>query len=166
MLEVDEERGRALLLSRYVLDWKPFDARVGEEEPEYYSWDDGTLRSWLNGKFVDAAFEDEDLELLEGDLPFAPEDKVHLLSAEDIRRYFPDDYDTGYDDMFYHSCESVEATNYVRARRSWRSFDHDYPEWWTNSATYYGRCIQTVGYCAVGVTFMSPDVEKGVRPAV
>ena len=49
---LDRQEDRALLLSKYALDAMPFH----EVEDWNVTWADCTLRSWLNGEFLDVAF--------------------------------------------------------------------------------------------------------------
>ena len=51
VLDVDESYGAALLISRYGLDVMPFN-----KYQEDVTWENSTLRSWLNGAFLDEAF--------------------------------------------------------------------------------------------------------------
>lgn len=55
VLEVDEAKRRALLLSRNGLDAKPYNA-----EFDAVTWETCTLRAWLNDTFLNAAFTDRD----------------------------------------------------------------------------------------------------------
>ena len=48
---LDVQDGKALLLSRYGLDAKPYN-----KEPEDITWESCTLRAWLNGDFLKTAF--------------------------------------------------------------------------------------------------------------
>lgn len=51
--------GKALLLSKYGLDSQPFNKEyVGT------TWENCTLRAWLNGDFIDAAFSAADKEII------------------------------------------------------------------------------------------------------
>ncbi len=59
VLDVKED-GRALLLSRFLLDAMPYDekGRLAIYDNSYVlpAWRDCSLRAWLNGEFFDAAF--------------------------------------------------------------------------------------------------------------
>lgn len=52
---LDVQNGKALLLSRCALDAKPYN----DEETEI-TWETSTIRSWLNGEFLSAAFTAEE----------------------------------------------------------------------------------------------------------
>lgn len=51
VLDYDEENKKALLLSRYGLDTKPYNS-----EHTKVTWEECTLRSWLNDEFLHIAF--------------------------------------------------------------------------------------------------------------
>ena len=63
---LDERDGAKLLISKYVLDAKPYDeaskdVKWSTSSPRPYrdvEWADSSLRAWLNGEFEDAAFGD------------------------------------------------------------------------------------------------------------
>ena len=52
---MDYRDGKYLLVSRYNLDSKAFDA---EKDAEGLTWENSDIREWLNGEFMDAAFTD------------------------------------------------------------------------------------------------------------
>ena len=89
---LDVKDGRALLLSKYILENMPY--HTYEED---ISWENCTLREWLNGTFYDVAFDDEEKKRISTTLlenvwnPWNPnatyeytEDKVFLPSMEDM----------------------------------------------------------------------------------
>ena len=87
-LVLEEREGRALLLSRYGLDARPFHARREEA-----GWAECTLRAWLNGEFFSSAFTaDEQGAILAADLSGnGARERVFLLSREEARRLLADD---------------------------------------------------------------------------
>ena len=92
---------RVLVISRYVLDCVRYD-----EEYRRVTWETCTLRSWLNGEFLNAAFDPEEQLLIppthvtadpNPDFDVDPgedtEDKLFLLSIPEAEAYFhPDPY--------------------------------------------------------------------------
>ncbi len=89
---LDVKDGRALLLSKYILENMPY-----HKYEEEISWKNCTLREWLNGTFYEAAFNDEEKKRIATTLlenvwnpwnTFAnyeyTEDKVFLPSMEDM----------------------------------------------------------------------------------
>lgn len=59
VLDCDEAAGRALLVSRYLLDTKQYN-----EVKTDITWEDSSLRAWLNSDFPDAAFTDDEQKVI------------------------------------------------------------------------------------------------------
>ena len=92
---------RVLVISRYLLDCVRYD-----EEYRRVTWETCTLRAWLNGEFLNAAFDPEEQLLIptthvtadpNPDFDVDPgedtEDKLFLLSIPEAEAYFhPDPY--------------------------------------------------------------------------
>ena len=95
------EGDRVLVISRYLLDCIRYD-----EEYRRVTWETCTLRAWLNGEFLNSAFDaDEQLLIRTTHVPADPnpdfdvdpgedtEDKLFLLSIPEAEAYFhPDPY--------------------------------------------------------------------------
>ncbi len=92
------EEKKALLLSAYGLDAKPYN-----EEREDVTWETCTLRKWLNGDFYTEAFTEEEkkriclTEVRNEDNPSYKtpggndtEDRVFLLSISEMEQYLPE----------------------------------------------------------------------------
>ena len=95
------EDGRALLISKYGLDSKPYN-----DIYEDATWETCSLRAWLNGEFYDSAFsasEKEQIQSLElsnlNNSEYGTEggsvttDRIFLLSIDEAESYFAADYD-------------------------------------------------------------------------
>lgn len=97
VLDVDEENQKAFLLSKSCLETKVV---YPERVPMY--WGASTLREWMNGEFLNAAFTAEEQEKIltttvTNENPHGmkgagadTEDKLYLLSHEEILHYFPE----------------------------------------------------------------------------
>lgn len=84
VLEVQGDR--ALLISKYALDCRKY-----HEVKQAITWAASSLRDWLNGEFLNAAFSPWEREVI---LPADPEnapatDRVFLLSTEQAEHFFP-----------------------------------------------------------------------------
>lgn len=93
------ENDRALLISRYALDAKPYN-----EEWTRVTWENSSLRKWLNGEFLHLVFDPAErarvLPVLNPN-PANPttgmpggndtEDHIFLLSIDEAAAYFQDD---------------------------------------------------------------------------
>ena len=105
VLDVDMTEGRALLLSRYNLDVRQFDAKHLDDIGfgMYYGWADSDIREWLNGEFLETAFTAEEQGQIRmtsvittsADCSFGgpdTEDKVFLLNRNEADLYFHADH--------------------------------------------------------------------------
>ena len=94
VINIDEE-GRMLLLSKYGLDGQKYN-----NTSEEVFWDESSLRFWLNHRFRDNAFANEDISLLQtaklnntrydeyGDIEeYETEDTFFLLSSQEVEEY-------------------------------------------------------------------------------
>ena len=97
VLDVDETNQKAFLLGKYCLETRVV---YPERVPMY--WGASTLREWMNGEFLNAAFTAEEQERIltttvTNENPHGmkgagadTEDKLYLLSHEEIMHYFPE----------------------------------------------------------------------------
>ena len=99
VLDYDEENNRALLISRYGLDCRPYNTAYAD-----ITWETCTLRTWLNDDFLNKAFSKEeqkailltDVDNSEGQCYSGystyggnnTQDKIFLLSYTEANKYF------------------------------------------------------------------------------
>ncbi len=96
---LDVSEGKALVTSKYLLEAKAYD-----KENVYETWENSDIRQWLNNEFMDIAFSTSDKEMIDtvtlknepapGDDKKTEQgsdtqDKVFLLSYQEIQKYFP-----------------------------------------------------------------------------
>lgn len=81
-----KESDRVLVISAMALDSKRFNHTAGN-----VSWQNSSVRSWLNNDFYNTAFDEDEQEriLAERMSWFAPKDSVFLLSREEVETFFP-----------------------------------------------------------------------------
>ncbi len=156
---LDIKDGDALLLSMYVIDVRTYHHSI-----KYVTWEECSLRSWLNNDFCHSAFSDaEQADIVETTLdnPENPhfhtngcretEDRIFLLSIEEADRYFPYDAD-----------RATSYTAYAAAQGD--SLDR----WWLRSPgsfRTYAACVRGDGVILHGGEISTmPGV--GVRPAL
>ncbi len=97
VLAVEEDK--VLVISEYALDAKPYNT-----EFTYITWEECSLRSWLNEEFLNTAFTEEEqaqialIQVVNEDNPDLDteggndtEDRIFLLSIAEALRYFGDD---------------------------------------------------------------------------
>ena len=112
-----------LLISRYVLDCKPYNETLAD-----VNWMDCTLRAWLNGDFYNNAFDETEKQNIIGVGEFLSQDpmadssvdfvdNVSILSAETATKYFE-----------YDSWRMAPATAYASTYRD--ATNNDGNAWW------------------------------------
>ncbi|MCR5137752.1 MAG: leucine-rich repeat protein [Oscillospiraceae bacterium] len=146
VLEVDREAETALLIAE-----KPVCEKAYNEQWAYTTWEQCSLRAWLNGEYYEKPFsEEEKAAILECELrnPDNPKygtkggndtkDRVFLLSIEEAEKYFQDYKDRG--------------------TGSW---------WWLRSPGDYGKGAAYV-YGGGSINYDGANVynSRGVRPAL
>ena len=165
-----EQENWLLLMSRYCLDIQPYNM-----ERRWVTWEDCTLRTWLNTEFMNTAFTDREKNLIRevtitnDDNPILhtyggneTRDKIFLLSEKETKgRYFTDKLYGGY------GARECEATEYAKARgaylpgngKSW---------WWLRSPGSYGDHAAFVhGDGSVdGIGWDVDETNFGVRPVL
>ena len=143
---LDVQEGKALLLSRYGLDHLPYNA-----EEKNVTWESCSLRKWLNGEFLQAAFTSEELKSIpEATVDNSKSqcfsrwknakggndttDRVFLLSYAEANRYLGVSW---YEDGSEKA--QMEATDYAArdAHRRIPGFENpekrSYCHWWLRS---------------------------------
>ena len=119
-LVLDRDGDKVLLLSKYALDYQSF-MPFYEPVTGPFTWENSSLRRWLNGTFLNAAFSaDEQQRLLtttvitspgslrRDDGPITTEDQVFLLSNTEVYAYFANEAAT-----------AAEYTAYALSENPW-----------------------------------------------
>lgn len=175
---LDKKENRALLFSKYILDNKKYDFLYVKG---FNRWDNSALRYWLNGEFVDIAFNNAEKEIIldveivskaqtrfdEYFKDYISKDKVFLLSSGEVSRYL----------------EAVEKKGALLTDYTLYSLDgrnsSDEVEWWLRDGNYTERRTEIRGYDSVYVISQmiskyttkysgvhSVDEVLGIRPAI
>lgn len=177
MLAIDYDTDRALILSRYVLETRAFDA-----DGSVY-WRDSDLREYLNGDWLrgqetlyNAAVEttlyniDPDDGTPESDILTSTQDKVFLLSYRDLRGA-SESYDPRLSTYYeYMPLEGDQGDVLPDLLTGATTADGTPAVWWTRSYVYtdgqvvpsYVRTVSNGG----SVNYDSPTEIMGVRPAL
>lgn len=167
VLAVEEER--VLVLSRFVLDMQPF-----HTENVVMRWENSSLRSWLNGEFMEAAFDEEELEAICNPGPaedpigdvlwqmFGLEtatsgvgDRVFLLSTSDVQQYFP----SADGNSLFCSGASAQCTEFSEG-------DSEVCWWLRSSISSYPMAHIVSPVDSVGMSMIDGGNKQGVRPAL
>ena len=164
------EEGRTLVISKYALDCAAYNG-----ERVDITWENSTLRAWLNGAFADAAFTaEEQAKIAPAEVkaelnpcydtsPGADvTDRVFLLSVNEAQSYFATD-----------EARACRATPYADAKSTWfdpaKSVDgYVLCTWWLRSPGYKpdNAAICTGdGWVELGGGSVNSD-DFAVRPAL
>jgi serine/threonine protein kinase len=115
------ENDCALLITEKCIDCKPY-----HQDIETITWEECTLRQWLNSYFLTTAFKPTEQDgILTVNLPNNAgndtKDRIFLLSVDEATKYFRSDED-----------RSCEVTQYAKSRGAWASsWNEGY--WWLRS---------------------------------
>ena len=117
-LVLDRDGDKALLLSKYALDYQSF-MPFYEPVLDPYTWENSSLRRWLNSTFLDAAFNAQEQQRLltttvitspgslrRDDGPITTQDRVFLLSNTEVYSYFGSEAATAADYTAYALSEN------------------------------------------------------------
>ncbi len=169
VLENDGET--ALLISRYALDCQPYNTQYAAST----TWEQCTLRSWLNNKFYNRAFSaSEKQRILTSDVSAdrnpsystnpgnATKDNVFLLSSVEANEYFTSD-----------EARMCAATDYAIKQGAWTNSDYKVDGrkacwWWLRSPGNYGyRAARILNDGSIGDYGNNVNYSYGaVRPCV
>lgn len=167
VLEKDIKNGRALLLSKYVLDWEGFANCPILGSGYETSWKESYLRLWLNDEFFKENFSAEEQALIlpinhaeDGSDDEEVIDRVFLLSLDEVKKYFPNQEDAV---AFMHEVTSVGCSG---TKDSPIELEYDTYFWWTRTSGATKDLVVCVHWDGeLYVTDSNAD-ELGVRPAV
>ena len=132
VLEVKD--GKALVISKYALDCKPYNTSRTD-----VTWETCTLRKWLNNDFLDSAFSADEKAMIPTVTVSADEnpgystnpgkatqDQVFLLSVPEANKYFSSD-----------SARQCKPTDYAVANGVDVNSSNGNCEWWLRSPGLY-----------------------------
>ncbi len=168
-LVLDKEESRLLVISRYALDSQPYNSAAG-----VITWEKCSLRKWLNGTFLDKAFQ---LKSEKAMIPTVkvtadknPEydtnpgrqtnDQVFLLSVSEVEEYFASD-----------AARGCALTAYAAAQGAYGNTENNC-WWWLRTPGYAEVHAVTVGMDAYGSGainlrgYMTTNDVVAVRPAL
>lgn len=199
VLNVNKESKEILLISKYALDCKPYDdvddlkKRFPDNSTGDIAWDkvnvtweDCTLRSWLNADFYNNVFSDDEKKLIRktsltnvdntygtsvGKGGNSTQDNVFLLSLDDIVNT---DYGYEYSSETADEGRRCTATEYAKAHGAKNfSWNGKLACWWWlrspgmgNRDAAYVSDHGYVGMYGVHVSHFEYDSDCCVRPAI
>lgn len=158
------EGGKALLISQYALDGKGYN-----EKYEATSWEECTLRNWLNTDFMNSAFSNTEQSLIQlsevtadknprhydTNQGYDTDDKIFLLSVKEAEQYFKNDED--------RKCNPTKfAINNGACQNEGQCW------WWLRSLGNYASSatyVNTGGSVSFDGNYVNIDIGS-VRPAL
>ncbi|MCR4556467.1 MAG: DUF6273 domain-containing protein [Saccharofermentans sp.] len=162
ILDIDGDN--VMLLSEYAIENKMFNAELVET-----SWENCSVRSWLNSEFIDSAFtEDEKTKILDTDVLSSVNseygtqcgndtvDKVFLLSLDEFETLVPEEY------------RCCLVTDYAWRNNVCRYNSNDCCDWFLRTPGTSGKMVVYVTYNG-GAYEPGGDVTfsvRGLRPAM
>ena len=109
-----EEQQRCLCISKYLLDCKPY-----HDSSKNITWQDCTLRNWLNHDFLMQTFSNEEREkILLSTIENPAEntrDYIFLLSTDEVEELFDDEVE----DYVDYEERGAMTTAYARSQGAW-----------------------------------------------
>ena len=136
---ISEEDGRIFVMSRYCIEWLPYNAEEAD-----VTWETSSIRSWLNGEFLDNSFSDEEQSRILTATVTTPdnpvsgvpggndtEDKVFLLSLNELIDNF--EYEPFLEEDRFNDFPGLGAILTPYAQAESNSDYNDRCMWWLRS---------------------------------
>ena len=160
---LDRVEGKALLLSSRVLDNRSFHNR---KEPA--TWATCDLRQWLNGEFLELAFDPDQRErIVESEIadagnseygtsgPAPTSDRIFCLSEAEVLRYCPT-----------AAKRRAKATDYACSQGAWQD-NRGESDWWLRTpGSNHRSAIDVMEGCCFTAGWDIDTNRCGVRPAL
>ena len=137
-----KENGKALVISKYALDCQQYNTSC-----TYVTWENCSLRKWMNGTFLNNAFSAGEQAQIQNtnvsadknpkystNLGNATTDKVFLLSITEVEKYFSSD-----------NARQCKPTKYAVANGPYVNGDNGNCVWWLRSPGGTQRSAADVG---------------------
>lgn len=153
----------ALLLSRYCLDALPYNEDGGD-----VTWEDSSIRVWLNGEFLESAFGGDpngficttECKTKDGrsgtDGGENTTDRIFLLAVDEVTQYFPKE-----------SSRRAPVTEYAKEQGA--EYDKNGNGWWWLRTPGKTQDMAAGVHTAGGVNYDGRDVDRTdlcIRPAL
>ncbi len=167
---------KALIVSEQVLDVQQFNA-----SSRGTSWSSCSLRRWLNSSFINTAFTPEEQKAIIQTRLTSTNDKVFLLSGEDLWNYFGDPSLSLAKTQYFATLTKYAGERFKKAQVEMGIRDGYYPSnnrgqgWWIRNTTtengetftYITSTVTTFSIYGIYDRSVSADYYLGgVRPAM
>ncbi len=170
-LILEKKGNKALIISKYALDCQPYNKSFTD-----VTWEKCTLRTWLNGTFLNNAFSAEEQKKItttnvsadknpehDTNSGRATKDKIFLLSINEAEKYFTND-----------ESRRCAPTAYAKSQGAYTKEDYKTASgeaacWWWLRSPGYSQLAAALVDCAGSVSFDGNGVGinyDAVRPAL
>ena len=162
---LDKKDGQLLVISKYILDQQQYHGTYTS-----ITWENSSIRSWLNSTFINSAFSTEEREMIPSILVINDDnptygtnggnnttDRIFLLSIEEANNYFLSD-----------SARAVKATAYAVSQGVYVNSENGNSFWWLRSSGYdsdVAAYVYTYGNVSASGSSVNYNYS-GVRPAL
>ena len=157
-LVLDVQATVSLIISRYCLFAKEYSAKCGD-----ISWENSTLRSWLNEKFIKEAFSNDEKNEI---IPIGTtesirnesnntQDKIFLLTKAEAQKYFKDNGQL-----------VAEPTEYAESQECYVDEEYHTCYWWLKEEKPSQDTIEVIGPDGSLDRVTANSNGIGVRPAL
>ncbi len=152
VLFANRTEGKVLLISKYLLDYQPFNQK------ECSTWEDSSVRQWLNAEFLNTAFTATEQQVILPSTEISKnnsiisladynhaqfESMVWLLSIEEAKHFFNNDLDRSCSPTNYAIAQGVYAAKYLEI------YDEPTAWWMLRSNRYWSEenvdCVTSLG---------------------
>lgn len=174
-LVLDKEETHIFVISIEALDCKRYDDDCRPYTDDIITWEKCSLRKWLNNEFINEAFSAEEQNMIittkvstPDYLGYTPmgqeyeidggndtEDKVFLLSVDEVKKYFPSDEERECEPSIYAKKQGADV------------YDNGNCKWWLRSIGMYEYLAAYINYDSYIYDFGGETHNHyGVRPAM
>ncbi len=143
---LDTSGSEYLLLSRDILDTVQYSVSQHSSP----TWENSTIRSWMNGAFADSAFSASEKQCIVAEKG----DPVFALSESELEQYFPSKSD-----------RRARPTAYAIAHDTWKNRS-GYGYWWLKDANPDRDVAEYVTSDGSPSWYYATAHRRGIRPAI
>ena len=169
VLAYDSTANKALLLSKYVLDYRSFG-----EQKSYPGWADSSAHKWIESTFITNAFDKEEQSEIATTTVSTPDykpyygsttsggpntqDKVFLLSSEEVKKYLKND-DKAAAPTQYAVQQGIRLGSVYETSEGLSA-----ASWWLRDPRSSSEAYMV--YLGGDFLYASPSSKEGIRPAL
>ena len=163
---LDIQDGKALLISELLLDAQPYN-----KKGKVITWENSSIRHWLNNEFINEAFsKEEQNEIILTNISNPDnasygtrggnntQDKIFLLSLDEVYKYLPNENQL-----------AIKVTTYAKKRGAYYKKNDGNGVWWLRSPGNrqdHAAVVLSSGIVYYGDGYTVRNNDIAVRPAL